>query len=143
MRALYFGCLQGAYGHNQAGHYFYGPGGTRAAGIREDTFKVIPWGTRVDSRLAPTDPRGEELPQGQARVHYHPNRVTGQEKVAIEGRNWTAVSFWDRTGDSRGNSSSTFLFNRLLTFEEAIVLARHHWPELFDRFDFEVTEAPR
>jgi len=54
-------------------------------------------------------------------------------------REWTLIQFWDRTGDSRGNSNSSFIAPGELTFEEVVARAKETFPELFKRFTFELT----
>lgn len=53
----------------------------------------------------------------------------------------TALSFWDRTVDRRGNSSSNFFFDSHLNFDDALADAREHWPHIFERFTFEVNQG--
>jgi hypothetical protein len=64
------------------------------------------------------------LPQDQGRVSL----------VHLNG--WTIAAFWDRTGDSRGNSCGAFLRRGTLTFDEIIADARDQYPDLFERFTF-------
>ena len=52
---------------------------------------------------------------------------------------WTILAFWDRSGDKRGNSNSTFLLRGTYTFEEAKNYAKEFFPKLFERFPFELT----
>lgn len=88
----------------------------------------VPWSLgELDGQLAPVlNPwckdhyRRQECPQGVTSVTYK--------------KGWTALSFWDRTGDSRGASNSTFLINRPVDFKEGIELAQASWPQLFKRF---------
>ncbi len=124
MKALYFGCPRGVWGYSEAGHRFCWPGGS---GVLMREGEKNPWALKVDGGLAPRkwdSCRAPECPQGVAALHHKDG--------------WTALSFWDRTGDSRGNSSSTFLFDAVLDFDSAVTAACDHFPELFNRFDFEV-----
>lgn len=86
-----------------------------------------PWGLAIDGSLAPL---GRNQAQGEALLHHRDG--------------WTAIAFWDRTGDRRMNSNSVFLVNEIVTFDELVDRARREWPDLFNRFDFEVSqiEAP-
>lgn len=54
---------------------------------------------------------------------------------------WTAISFWDRSGDSRGNSNTTFIACGRLTFAQMIRLARYKWPQFWARFTFDVVQV--
>lgn len=144
MTSLYFGCARGIDGRREVGHHWYEPN-------REPTRWTLwsvsgrvaeplnPWGI-IDGKLAPRlvrgqlaigahPRRGEEAAQGVALLHYKDG--------------WTALAFWDRSGDRRGNSSSTFLFDEELGFAAALARAKAEFPTLFERYPFEVTEAPR
>lgn len=114
---LYFGCRQGVNGDREAGHYFYDD---RLRSVRYDrALAVIPW-DRVDGALAPRVGRAEK-PQGVAALHHKDG--------------WTALAFWDRTGDTRGNSSSTFFIEGEAPFDVALGIARETFPSLFARFE--------
>lgn len=54
---------------------------------------------------------------------------------------WTALSFWDRSVDMRGNSSSTFFFKGTHRFSTMCALAEKHFPGVWVRFSFEVRLA--
>lgn len=120
IKVLYFGCKKGAGRHTEAGHYLCGPGLYDVE--YSERRKICPWTPEtIDAKLAPKDARKNELPQGQALVH----RKNG----------WMAISFWDRSGDQRGNSNSTFLINReTMFFDQALKEAEKVFPELFERF---------
>lgn len=144
MRAFYFGCARGVGGHRDAGHHLYGP---NYHSVSRPERLGQPWAhghhDGLDGTLAPVDyygelvfgiddrkraDRGTEFPQGVAALHHRDG--------------WTALAFWDRSGDSRGNSNSVFLFDTELTFEGALVAARKNYPDLFERFPFEVKPLP-
>jgi len=63
----------------------------------------------------------------------------------IEGRStivhingWTILSFWDRSGDHRGNSSSNFIMRGVYEFENALELANKAFPKVFTRIEFKI-----
>jgi hypothetical protein len=123
--ALYFGCPCGVAGHRDAGHFYYDTK-MRSRGLGRDA-TTGPWGGGIDSKLAPREwdsHRAPEMPQGVAALHHKDG--------------WTALAFWDRSGDSRPNSNSAFLFDETLDFDAALAAAREHFPALFERFPFEV-----
>lgn len=124
--AFFFGCARGVWGERHAGHHLYEPGGRKVHwdDPLANGHGIGPFG-KVDAALAPR-PRGRysEAPQGHAELHHRDG--------------WTALAFWDRTGDSHPNSNSTFIFDAELDFAGALAAARSAFPELFDRFDFEV-----
>lgn len=103
----------GSDGHS--GHHYHpdkiGP---------EQARHLSPWGDFIDNgKLYDRRQR-----QGLARLHYK--------------NGWTSIQFADRTGDSRPGSHTAFLFNRTLTFAEALAQARSEWPQLFERFTFDI-----
>lgn len=56
-------------------------------------------------------------------------------------RNWTILTFWDRSGDARSGSNSTFVLRNRHDFDEACRLAMACFPGVWERFNFQVTEA--
>lgn len=135
MRAFYFGCWR------EPGHRLWhqGSDGTPIqkydqgeaerrllGGYPHSTQKEIgeiPWGYSLDGGLL----KGKRLGQGEAVV----DRRDG----------WTALSFWDYSVDSRGGSSSTFVFDADLEPDTALEAAREAFPPVFARFTFPVTLA--
>jgi hypothetical protein len=125
VRSYYFGC------HGIVGHAFWTsdqrPASGKAVGVNlhgPGPRTTVPWGWDIDGELAPDDP---DQVEGRATVTH------------LDG--WTAVSFWDRSVDTRKGSNSAFVFNRVLDFESAIEKSRESFPWVFDRLGFEVTEA--
>lgn len=116
----YFGCW------GCLGHYLYD---SQQRSVNDDKSE-IPHAWRrgaLDGAFAPRRGSGrysEEYPQG---VAAHTSK---------DG--WTLIAFWDRTGDSRGNSSSTFLAKGDFTFEQMVAMAKFEFPDLWKRFRFEV-----
>jgi hypothetical protein len=125
VRALYFGCPRGVWHYREAGHRFVAPSGNPLKTWVSQAQQ--PWGLKVDGGLAPREwdsRRAPEMPQGVAALHHKDG--------------WTALSFWDRSGDSRPASNSTFIFDAALDFDQAVAAARAHFAGLFERFPFEV-----
>lgn len=136
--ALYFGCI------DQPGHYLWGSSkGRRPLRIRregQDTLlgkpgavrkepneppPLVPWGLHVDGGLMP---KQRSLKQGEA--------------ILAHERDWTALSFWDRTVDTRSGSVSVYLFNAEMEFHQALSAAMEEFPTIFERYDFEIVPAP-
>lgn len=103
----FFGCMRGVDGYTEAGHYWRASNGTRA---HPTVFEKYPDGTLC--------PEGGN--RGAAVLHQK------------EG--WTAIGFWDCTGDSRSGSNSNFIVHGTYTFEEMCQLAAEAYPALWKRF---------
>jgi hypothetical protein len=116
----FFGCYE-------SGHFLYRRGGQLGASIEMELPEGCPWS--IDDfdagMLTGWDPYAKRSEvQGKAALgHLH---------------GWAYLSFWDRSGDKRGNSNSGFLVNAELTFDDIVVLSKKAFPEIWDRFDFEV-----
>lgn len=101
----------------QTGHYFFSDDGcSRHAAVDE-----TPWRYEVDGGLAPNGPSG---PEGIALLHKKDG--------------WTAISFWDRTVDTRPGSCSTYLAEGDFTFEQMVEMAKTRFAERWNRMKFEV-----
>lgn len=99
------------------GHYLHSVDGNWDLTVPEG----CPW-THLDGALCcitKKDGRGYQL-QGVATLHHK------------EG--WTGLAFWDRTGDSRHGSHSTFVYHGTLSFQDMLTQAEHDWPGLFERY---------
>lgn len=111
---FYFG-VQG-----EMGHYLYL--GRRRFNERylPDDFPVSPH--VLDGRLLPP-----MLPQTEGRAEL------------IHTRDWTILTFWDCSFDTRRNSNSAFIIRGRLDFDTAVQVAKEHYPQIWSRFNFEVT----
>jgi hypothetical protein len=92
-----------------------------------------PWGSHPDATLleAPlvlrkVDENEGMQPEGKAILHHKDG--------------WTALGFWDRSGDSRYNSNSNFLVRGTYTFDEMLALAKEQFHGIFARMKFPITE---
>jgi hypothetical protein len=108
---FYFGSLG-------RGHYLHLRGTQCHHNVLEG---IIPWSYGIDGKVLekakiPDDPNGQIL--------------------HVQRDGWTAIAFWDRSGDARRGSNSAFIANALLKPEELLVLAREQWPEVFERKGF-------
>ena len=105
------------------GHSLYGPDGKHFNGWPRDVVEV-PWAWQMlDQGFLPTQDRREE----------------GKVYLTHIG-DWTVLSFWDRSGDHRPGSNSNFILWGRLPYSAAITMAAGLFPELFKRFDFELTQ---
>lgn len=109
LRVWFFGCF------GAPGHYLRRPDGHTewAAGAQ-------PWGWTIDGGLCGGDKYA--TPDGKTYEHHKDG--------------WTAVAFWDQSGDSRPASNTVFLVNAEATTAEVIAAAREQWPLLFQRRGF-------
>jgi hypothetical protein len=114
-RIYYHGCV------GEVGHRMYGP---EPEGLDMDKREIMRWSRLCDGGLLPE--RGEQV-EGQAIWSY--------------ARGHSIVSFWDRSVDSRGGSSSSFLLEGLYSFGSVMSAARKAFPGIFARFNFEVKKA--
>lgn len=103
-----------------SGHYLWNTAFTKLWHSRNES--PVPWGWALDGTLAP-----KREVEGEALLHYKDG--------------WTALSFANRTDDSRSGSNATFFFNTILTFEQAVEAAKLHWPRVVNKFDFEIVPA--
>jgi len=78
---------------------------------------------RIDGGLCP---KGAQI-EGKALIHYKDG--------------WTALSFWDRSVDMRGNSNSNFLADGKFTFEQMVEFAYQNFPEVTRRYKFSIVPA--
>lgn len=107
---FYFGCI------GQSGHYMHNTHRT----VRD--VGDMPWGRYgKDGRLPPQE--GPQI-EGEAMLHHRGG--------------WTALSFWDRSLDTRPGSNSNFFFRGTYSFAESVALARTAFPRVWSRFTFAV-----
>ena len=114
------------FGYYDGGHRMIDMNGERLYG--SDIEVVTPWGSHPDGTLCPDGfKEGEKMqPEGKALLHHK------------EG--WTALSFWDRSGDSRYNSNSNFFVRGEYGFDEMLALAKAQFHGIFARMRFPVVE---
>lgn len=95
--------------------------------IRGESEPVADWLERSDGLLAP-------------RAHSR----QGVAVVRTHDPGWTSLSFWDRSVESRGGSSSTFALPVCgLGWDELLEAARDAFPEVWERFSLAVeAETP-
>lgn len=117
MESFYFGCWTG-----RAGHYLHDIHGTECERSLPRNFPVKP--SILDSGLLPPNSAQTE---GLATL------------VHIGG--WTIVTFWDRSGDRRGNSNSSFVLEGIHSFEKACEISAGRFPLIWSRFKFQIVEA--
>jgi len=109
------------FGFLGSGHHLYDFHG-------EDAHREVttPWGYYIDGKLCP-QVKDKYEPQGIALLHHKDG--------------WTAIGFWDRSGDTRYGSNSNFLVLGEYTFDEMLALAKAQYPGVFKRMKFSVVEV--
>ena len=123
---LYFGPW------DQAGHHFHGRHGGY---VSHENCLRCPWQPhQIDCGL-----------QAGCVVDHRGHLTTGKE---IEGDallhhkdGWTALSFWDRTIDTRGRCNSTYLAEGTFTFNEMVALAKENFSRRWNHMKFEVRDV--
>lgn len=111
----YFGCV------GSAGHFLHTPG-PLSVGLGQEILPKSLW-PKVDTSFCPQDG------QGQGLIKY----------TQLDG--WSIIAFWDRSGDSRPGSHSTFLINESVTPEDLLEAAKLAYPQIFSRYSFEIVLA--
>jgi hypothetical protein len=130
----YFGCF------GPPGHYFFRP--SRFGPIHADKLAshTVPWTpAECDGNLQPGTAEMKKGYQGQ-----RPNKQV-EGVCRLHSRNgWTAVAFWDRTGDERRNSCSVFIKDGEYDFHDMVSDFRLSFPEVYKRVTekFELVEEP-
>lgn len=84
-----------------------------------DIYKDTPWGVHLDGGLL------KALPD-----------FTYGYWIEAHVDDWTAVAFWDRSGDSRPGSNSAFIVHDNVDGNQLFKMAREQWPEVFSRSGF-------
>lgn len=104
---------------DRPGHFLVGEHGSHVPYKNE-----CPWTPdQIDGILQPKDSQAE----GRALLHYKDG--------------WTALSFHDRSVDTRGGCNSTYFARGVLTFDEIVLMAKTRFAERWERMKFEVTQA--
>lgn len=120
MKVLYFGVWESG----GAGHYLHDQGGYKSyRGEAELPFRE----TILDAGLLPQ--KGDQV-EGL----IYSNNING----------WTILSFWDRSGDSRSASNSSFLFHTgtgMYGLADLLGVAKEQFPSVFSRFGFDLKLA--
>ena len=121
LQVVYFGCI------DRSGHYFWENEHhtTRSRDVLEAAIVAI-W-PNYDGALC-YGHRGnyDNGPQeeGLALLHHKGG--------------WTALSFWDRSIDSRGGCSSNFFVHGTFTFDQMCQIAEARFPSVWKRYKFKV-----
>jgi len=113
MITMYFGC------HGEAGHHLWRPWkrGYMKTNVPRQEREQLPWEAgQLDGGLQPED---KQQPEGLCCVHQRAG--------------WTAMAFWDRSGDKRMNSCSVVLAEGDHDFPAMRQIFEQNFPEVWDR----------
>ena len=122
----YFGPLE------DVGHFLFAEGGRHAS--REE-YDWHPWGDDIDGAIQP----GVVFERGSWRSK---GALIDGEAVLHHKDGWTALSFWDRTIDSRPGSHSTYIARGIFTFEQMVEMAKSRFAGRWGEMKFEVRLSP-
>lgn len=119
---------------DQPGHYLWSPQRMGVSPLDERVPSLLN-AVKLDARYCRNPGaawKGDE-PEGLAYLH-HVEIVEGEPKDApFIGQKWTVLAFPDRSGDTRPGSNSAFLAKGVFTFQQMIIFARAHFPDVWKR----------
>lgn len=117
-RVYYFGVI------GEPGHYLFRPGG-------------CPGARPCHCRPPDGFPCSDRMLDAGFLSPYGPQEEGKAVLVHLSG--WTILTFWDRSGDQRMNSNSSFVAAGTLTFGEIVERSKAAFREVWRRFTFPVT----
>lgn len=95
---------------------------------------TIPWNGQIDGRLQP----GCRF-EGGRWEHYDADETEGRA-ILHHKDGWTAISFWDRSVDTRFASNSTYFAEGTFTFEQMAEMAKTRFVDRWKRMKFDVVQ---
>jgi hypothetical protein len=131
-RMFYFG----PWGYGHGGHFLYDEEGNLLGGVRERP-QGFPWNewspmNGVDNQLQPGC-----VPSGGRFVHSPEAEKEGEALLHYKA-GWTALSFWDRSVDSRPGCNSTYFAEGMFTFEQMVEMAKVRFRKRWSLMKFEI-----
>jgi len=114
MEIFYFGKR-----YKHSGHHLYSSRGMVYDRDLPNDFPCPPYA--LDGGFLPP-----KRPQREGRAHL------------VHFTGWTVLAFWDRSGDSRRNSGSSFIVRGHHGFNEVITKTKKAFPEIWERIDFDI-----
>lgn len=122
---------------DRAGHFWHDEHGHH---VLDSERQKLPWGDDADGQLQPhrkgctKGAVGAErycscrrVPEGHALIHHKDG--------------WTALSFWDRSVDTRDASNSTYIAEGTFTFLEMARMAKERFAERWNKHIFVVVDV--
>lgn len=136
MRVFYFGVWSDLIGQiaGARGHHLHGPLGEWISDREE---RSVPWIEReplcpnwhIVNRYGAGVPLEQVQPEGAAALHHKGG--------------WTALAFWDRSCDQRGNCASVFFAEGTYQPDQMLALCQLKYPHIWRRFGFPVRVVQR
>lgn len=120
---IYFGCW------GQPGHYFHQSGSYGPRSASRAVCQSLPWtDVECDGNLQPGTAELEKRYEGE------------RPRSQVEGvcrlhhrQGWTAMAFWDRSGDRRGNSCSVVMVEGTHDFANMMEMFEREFPSIYAR----------
>lgn len=108
---------------DSAGHHLYDENGRSVR--NRGSFPWNEWDSAngIDGKLQP-ETEGYYQVEGVAAIHHKDG--------------WTALSFWDRTVDTRYGCNSNYFAEGVFTFDEMVEMAKTRFAARWDKMNFEV-----
>jgi hypothetical protein len=107
----FFGCMKGVDGRLEAGHYLYVEGPAH-----DGTPRKVGFANRLGEGILPES--GIKIDGGFCPRYAQQTQYAKAKLTHWQG--WTAVGFWDSSGDTRPGSDSNFFMKGTLDFEDAM-----------------------
>lgn len=132
VKMFYFGPWE------RAGHYLHDERGSHI--WRERDYPTLPWGDETDGGL---QPHFEDCAKKRSSYNRYCNCPRGPEGVALihHKNGWTALSFWDRSVDTRGACNSTYFAEGTFTFDEMVAMAKGRFAKRWNKMPFQVVDV--
>ncbi len=133
VKMYYFGCVE------RAGHFLWDKS-LSGRSLSSEKEPSLPWNPdrgEVDGVLQ------HHSDECKKRAYCGCGSSTEGKALVHHKNGWTALSFWDRSVDSRGGCNSTFFAQGDFTFDDMVQLAKVNFPSIWNRYKFSVVEVKR
>lgn len=94
---------------------------------------LLPWGHSIDGVLQPGCRQDQN-----GRWHHDGDPETEGLALLHHKNGWTALSFWDRSVDTRFASNSTYFAEGTFTFEQMVEMAKTRFADRWNVMKFQV-----
>jgi len=118
------------------GHYLFKENGCSTH--REED--LLPWAHQIDGCL---QPGCRKNPRNNQWTHERVADEVEGEALLHHKDGWTALSFWDRSVDTRFGCNSTYFAEGTFTFDEMVEMAKTRFSERWAKMNFKVRLVER